>query len=366
MITETTLGPKYRHIQESLINRIEQGEFLPGTRIPTEDELIKVSKTTVRRAISDLVYAGRLSREQGRGTFVIDRESLVAKRRKNIGLVFMNIYDPHQPYLSKIIHVASLEANNIGHNVQILTTPAKDLSHKESSFLMDTIIERHIDGLILASRMKLEDILILKKEHIPFIYVNNDVPDPDVVCIFSNHFISSYEISKHLIELGHKRIALITDTIGIGSAHLILSTYRFVHQKYNLEVNEAFIKQGELSCDTGEKIMKELLVLPERPTAVFAWDDVIAMGVIRAIWDAGLKVPEDIAVVGQGNLELPVGISLTSVDNKSAEIGRLAVQILIKMIDKEYSGPHKIITKPELIIRESTVGRGASYEKIVS
>ncbi len=360
MVTGTTLSPKYHHIKDTLINRIKQGEFLPGTQIPTEEDLIKefnVSKTTVRKAISDLVYAGRLSREQGRGTFVIDsriERSESARKRKDIGIVFMDIYNPHHPYLAKILRGATLECNNLKNNLQILATPAGDLNHKDSSFLMHTIVERHIDGLVLASRMSLEDILILKKEHIPFVYVGNDVPDPDVHCIFTDPFISTYLETEHLIKLGHKRISIITSPLNAGSGLSILSTFRFVQENHNLQINEEFIKQGELGRETGKRIMNELLSLSERPTALIAGDDLTAIGAIEAIWNADLRVPEDIAVIGGGNMESPVGISLTTVDHSLEEAGKLAVQMLGKLLNKEYIGPSKVIMKPELIIREST------------
>ncbi len=361
MLTDTVVRPKYHHIKDTLLNRIKQGEFLPGTQIPTEEDLIKefqVSKTTVRKAISDLVYAGRLNREQGRGTFVIDsriERNESANKRKDIGIVFMDIYNPHHPYLAKILRGATLECNNLKNNLQILATPAEDLNHKDSSFLMHTIVERHIDGLVLASRMTLEDILILKKEHVPFIYVGNDVPDPEVHCIFSDPFISTYMATEHLIKLGHKKIAIITSPLNAGSALSILSTFRFVHENHKLQVNNELIKQGELGRETGKRIMDELLLLSEKPTALIAGDDITAIGAIEAIWEAGLKVPEDVAVIGGGNMESPMGILLTTVDHRLEEAGKLAAQVLAKLLNKEYSGPPKIIMKPELIIRESTI-----------
>ncbi len=358
---------KYQSVRHDIVQRIRKGVYAVGSRIPTEDELIasySVSKGTVRRAVSDLVHEGMLRREQGRGTFVVDTRPARATARRNVGVVFLNIHDIHHPYLAAILAGVSQACNERNHNLQLLAAPRETLHHEEHGFLMDTIDERHIDGLVLASDMPLDDIVLLKNQGIPFVSIGNIIPDSEVHFVTGDPFGSICAATEHLVETGHTKIGMISSPHA-NSEVMSLSAFRYVHKKHGLDVNMDYVRHGKLGRELGKSVTRELLALPDRPTAVMAEDDGTAWGVIEAVWEAGLEVPADVAVVGGGNWSSHFSVPLTTIDHRLSDCSKSAIEMLTRMMDGERIEEPHLVLEPRLIVRDSTVSRKAERSEAV-
>ncbi len=360
-------GVKYQSVRQDIVERIRKGVYAVGAQIPTEDELIEsysVSKGTVRRAVSDLVYEGMLRREQGRGTFVVDSRQSRPTARRNIGVVFLNIHDIHHPYLAAILGGVSQACNERSHNLQLLAAPRETLHHEENGFLVDTIDERHIDGLVLASDMPLDDIMLLKNEGIPFVSIGNIIPDAEVHFVTGDPFQSVCQAMEHLFQAGRRKIAMISSPHA-NSEVMSLSAFRYVHKEHGLDVNMDHIRHGKLGRELGKSVTRELLALPDRPTAVMAEDDGTAWGVIEAVWEAGLEVPADVAVVGGGNWSSHFSLPLTTIDLRLGDCSRAAIEMLTRMMDGEKIEEPHVVLETRLIVRDSTVVKKAEPSEAV-
>jgi LacI family transcriptional regulator len=160
--------------------------------------------------------------------------------------------------------------------------------------------------------------------------------------------------TQHLVDLGHRRIGYINGMEDWIEAQNRLAGYRDILMEHGLPVDEALIKHGDWGVDSGYEAARELLALRERPTAIFAANDIMALGAIYAIQKAGLEVPADVAVIGYDDRDFAAWVrpALTTVRMPSYEMGQAAALLLLKQIAGEE--PEDVTQIPgELIIRES-------------
>jgi LacI family transcriptional regulator len=166
--------------------------------------------------------------------------------------------------------------------------------------------------------------------------------------------------TKHLIEIGRRRIAHI-GTPNISPALGRLEGYRRALRQYGIRVPAGYVlirPHGDDAGDaTGYDVMKKLLSLRPLPDAVFCHNDPTALGAMKAILDAGLKIPEDIAIVGCGNVKYSdcLRVPLTTIDQDCEAIGERAAKLALKLLDsKALPRPKTILLKPRLVVRDST------------
>jgi DNA-binding LacI/PurR family transcriptional regulator len=169
---------------------------------------------------------------------------------------------------------------------------------------------------------------------------------------------------NHLLDIGHRRIALIggdtDDPMRFTPPHHRLTGYHEALQAAGAELDESLERLGYFTVEGGETAMVELLALPERPTAVFAESDEMAYGAMRAIRRAGLRVPQDVAVIGFDDHATADLLDLTTIRQPVAEQGaELARAVLASLVDLRE--PRDIVLKTELVVRGSTVADASVY-----
>jgi LacI family transcriptional regulator len=166
---------------------------------------------------------------------------------------------------------------------------------------------------------------------------------------------AAMEAARHLIQIGRRRIAHISGQLTIQDGADRMKGFRMAVEEAGL-LDEALIKPGLFSANAGYSRMQELL--PLCPDAVFCGGDTAALGAIRAIKDAGLKVPDDIAVIGFDDLDVATQITpaLTTIRHRVIEVGSTAARLLIDLLDGRLGHPHHIVMPTELIVRGSTGG----------
>lgn len=217
------------------------------------------------------------------------------------------------------------------------------------------IREQQVDGLIL-SGPRLDDPLLpqLQEERFPLILHGRlsgfDIPQVDV----DNH-AGGFQATSHLISLGHRRIAFISNApLSYSGAQERFRGYNDALVDHNLPLDGSLVRTAAFLPETGREAMEELLNLPERPTAVFVASDVVALGAMGAIRAAGLRIPDDIAVVGFDDIFLAAHSTppLTTVRVPAYGLGWTSADVLISLIEDE-DEVSSILLETELVIRES-------------
>ncbi|MFM5205568.1 substrate-binding domain-containing protein, partial [Aeromonas veronii] len=162
-----------------------------------------------------------------------------------------------------------------------------------------------------------------------------------------------------LLELGHTAIGCITGPHSRAPANQRQAGFEQALQEAGLTLNPDWIQEGDFDCASGHQAMTRLLALPERPTALFVCNDMMAMGAISAAHQTGLVIPRDISIVGYDNVALAEFMSppLTTVNQPKEELGRLAVTRLLARINGEAVENHLITVDPDLVIRQSCAPR---------
>lgn len=227
--------------------------------------------------------------------------------------------------------------------------------------------ERMIDGMLyIGSTLNDKYLIDLEKEKLPVVLAGSYFPEgkgPQLSYVIGDNKKGGYLATKHLIKLGHKRIALITGNFRIISAYDRYLGYKQALQEAGIKFDRDLVVKADFDEQTGYRAMKKLLMLKNKPTAVFAGNDMMAVGAIKAITDSGLKVPDDIAVVGMDNVKflLSTGTRLTTVDYNMYKIGVVSCEKLIQMLKKqtvEYTGT---VLPVKLIIRDTCGANQKSY-----
>lgn len=213
-----------------------------------------------------------------------------------------------------------------------------------------------LDGVIVSSALIDDPILhALYESKMPFVLVGRH-PVLDVNYVDVDNIGGAREATLHLIRLGHKRIATITGPLNMIAGSDRLQGYRHALEMRNLPYDEALVAEGDFTEEGGYAAMLQLL--PKRPTAVFVASDMMAVGALRAISQAGLRVPEDIALVGYDDIPVAVRITppLTTVRQPINRLGEEAVRILLDVLNSNgqvSAHRHRVLLPVELVIRAS-------------
>ncbi|MBD3289199.1 substrate-binding domain-containing protein [candidate division KSB1 bacterium] len=350
--------PFYLQIIDDIKMKISSGQLKIGEKIGSQQELSRaydVSLITIKKAIAELINQNVLFSRVGKGTYVANRPSTIdLSRHKTIGVV---LSDLKNPFFSLIINSIEAKASEFGYN--ILLSNSADHADKE-----DTVI-RHflsigVDGLIIASLSHMyrasSTIRELKNDDFPFIMVSY-IEDKDVYFVGTDHEKGAYMATEHLIQAGYNQVGYISGEEGNLLGKLREKGYLRAMKKYDKEINQNFIfrsTSGAKDYESGYEIGARFCRLEKRPDAIFAYKDLAALGFEQAVLEHGMKIPQDVAIVGYDNIESTeyAPVPLTTISQPTDEIGKLTTELLIQKIQGNEIQFHTIL-KPELIIRKS-------------
>jgi LacI family transcriptional regulator len=285
--------------------------------------------------------------------------ALVTGRSNMIGLV---VPDLVHSFYSEIGNGLGGILRKAGYNL-VISSSEED--QEIEGQVIDQLIARRVDCLVIASaNWTAAALKRIVEANIPYVLIDRRVPGIDANFVGGDDELIGVIATEHLIEVGCKTIAHIGGS-KVSPARGRLEGYKKTLAKYRLALGPEYIVMhdtlDEAAHEVGYESAMTLLKLKPRPDGIFCFSDPLAIGTMRAILDAGLRVPEDVALVGCGNLHYDVflRIPLTSVDQQSFAIGERAATLAIAMIDAESQGGPKpkarsILLQPKLIIREST------------
>jgi DNA-binding LacI/PurR family transcriptional regulator len=275
-------------------------------------------------------------------------KSLRKSRSMSVGVIVPDLSDGYFPVVMNAIEAHLLKSHYFYVTASHYRRP--DLVEEYSRRLL----ERAVDGLLLL------DTPTEIHVPVPAVAVSSHVPAPGVTNIVLDHDLAARLALEHLRGLGHERIAFMQGAPGITDAKYRWRSIETVAAEMGIEIApERCMQLQEVSQtpETGHSLMRELLVRNRDFTAVFCFNDITALGAIRALCDARLRVPEDISVVGFDDIITAAFSqpSLTTVKQPLRQMGLKAAQVLLDRIaSPEQEWPEEIMMEPELIVREST------------
>ncbi|WP_104110788.1 MULTISPECIES: LacI family DNA-binding transcriptional regulator [unclassified Arthrobacter] len=231
-------------------------------------------------------------------------------------------------------------------------------SHRPSKEWLDSIMARRSIGVVLVlSGLDESQRHQLDARSIPYVVIDaHGDPGLGVPTVGSNNWNGGLVATRHLISLGHKRIAVISGPSDVMCSRARVDGYRSAHDEAGLECDPALIRWGDFEKKAGYEHALELLQGPNRPTAIFAGSDYQALGVMRAARELGLLIPRDLSIVGYDDLPVTAWLTppLTTVNQPLAKMAALATQMLISIARGETLASSRVELGIELIVREST------------
>jgi DNA-binding LacI/PurR family transcriptional regulator len=304
----------------------------------------EATRQRVQQAIDELGYTPNLSARH--------------LRRGRTGLIALAIPELNNPYFAELAGAAMREAAGLGYTLVMEDTAGdrdKELSLTEGS--------RHIiDGLIFSPVQIGREEVLARTSTTPLVLIGEGVSDVPHDHIAIDNIAASHVAVQHLVSLGRRRIAFIgaPQDINRQSAHLRLRGYREAVVAAGLPYEPSLVAGTTLFGRLdGLLAMRQLLALDRPPDAVFAYNDLTAIGALRAVGEAGLRVPEDVAVIGIDDIEEGRFCSptLTTISPDKEHIGRFAVRALVARIEGKPVDPPRDVQPPfRLVTRESTLG----------
>jgi DNA-binding LacI/PurR family transcriptional regulator len=319
--------------------------------------LAKVSHSTVSRALSSsqLVNAKtaerirRIAQEAGYCPSAAAR-SLVTSRTRTVGVVVTDIADP---FAAEVVR--GIEDTAAEHSYSIFLANSNADPDREMK-VVRSFEERRVDGIIVtSSRVGSVYGASVSQTDVPIVLVNNQHPSDFLYSVTIANSEASQVATRHLIELGHRRIAYIGDRFGRQSDTERFAGYRAALDDADVAFRPEYVVHGDGKAGGGEEAMRRLLDLEERPTAVFCYNDITALGAMTAIRSRGLRIPRDVSVVGFDDLFFAeyTNPPLTTIRQPVREMGRQAIQTVIGLVAGSVS-TRTIKAHGELIVRRST------------
>jgi LacI family transcriptional regulator len=340
---------------------------MPGRRVTSHDvaKLAGVSRTTVSFVLNG-VSGISLSESTRQRVFDAARElnyypdsvarKLVSGRSHTLGLVLRQ--SPEQVFTDAFLLQVILGLSQAAafQGFHILLNPLEPDDHTGYARL---IHEKHVDGILLSGpRQDDHDLLKLYRDGVP-IMLMGQLPGTDIPFVDVHAVNGAATAVGHLIALGHRRIGLITNApLDYTSAQHRKLGYRQAVEEAGLAYDEALVRMGNFTPASGLEAMKELLQIAPRLTAVFVASDVVAVGAMRAIERAGLRIPQDVAVAGFDDVPLADFFTppLTTIRLPAYGLGWAAGERLALIIQGENLEQPGLLLATELIVRESSGG----------
>jgi len=277
--------------------------------------------------------------------------SLRQGKTNTLGLV---LPDSANPFFAEISRSIEDEAFKKGYSVFLCNT---ERDTQRELFYVDVLANRQVDGIIFVAAGDQPDSLdFLLHRNMPVVMIDRNLSNVEVDAVLTDNQLGGFLATRHLLELGHKRIACIAGPSSITPSAERIIGYRRALEEAGISYDEKLVLPGDYHAQSGLEITNSILSMNPRPTAIFALNDLMALGALRAAAEAGCSVPEDVAVVGYDDLEIAhfSNPPLTTIAQPKKEIGVQAVHLLVDRMAQKDRPPSRLILPPELIVRRST------------
>ena len=320
-----------------------------------------VAPITVSRCINNSGYCSSEARARIETAiaelgFVPNRlaTGLRSKRTHTLALVLTDITNPFFTTIARGVEDIASEA---GYTVIFCNT---DESGPKEQMYLRMLLEKRVDGVLLVPVLSgLDSVNLIKKQDTSVVIIDRRLPDLQADTVRCDSEGGAHDLTQLLLSLGHRDIALLNGPRGVSTAEDRLAGYRRAMAEFGIPQNDEREFYGAFVQESGFEMAHHAMQKANKPTAVFAANNFIAIGVLKAFQEMGLRVPEDVAVVGFDDLP-PALITfpfLTVAAQPAYEMGKKATEILLKRLDGELSGDFQEIVLPAFIVTRQSSGR---------
>lgn len=280
--------------------------------------------------------------------------SLKVNTTKSIGMI---ITTSEAPFFAEIVLAVEEYCYRQGYSLFLCNTqnnPEKIQNH------LDMLIKKRVDGvLVMCTEYTENSLTLFNGTNIPMVIMDWGRHDEKSDRILDNSFEGGYLATKHLIDNGHKEIGVIAGNLEKTTARDRFNGFLEAMKEANLPVRQEWITEGDFEPEDGYECMNNLFRLEKLPTAIFCFNDVMALGAISAITERGLSVPNDISIIGYDNIHSSrfYAPPLTTIHQSKSRLGTQALNLLLERIQKEekVSEPQILEFHPELVPRKSVL-----------
>jgi len=323
--------------KEANVSRATVSHVINNTRFVSEE-----TRQRVEQAINELGYRPN----------VLAR-SLRLGETLTLGLILPDSSNTFFAEIGRSIETAAFES---GYNVIFCNS---DEDPDKESLYIDILTKKQVDGIILVPTCRHCDaIQSLKKLQIPIVLVDRELTDLTLDTVLVDNLMGGLIATRYLVSLGHQRIACIAGPSSTNPSAQRLQGYQQALKEAGIPFDESLVRIGEFSALSGWSMGNDLLSMAEPPTAIFACNDMMAIGLLRAAHEKGVRVPNDMALIGFDDIE-PVSFTnppLTTIAQPKIEMSNKATQLLIQRIKNPQRDHQYEILPVSLVVRGSCVG----------
>lgn len=295
-------------------------------------------------------------RELGYRPSKVARQLSTGVQHRNIGAIMPFIAQPSYVERLRGMQLALNHQGN-GFNLVLYSVSEPD---RFGELLVEIVEQAAVDGLLIVTLDVSDEAKeLLAQASVPFVTLSDfNGGEPHVIS--QDNVLGGYLATRHLLELGHRRIAYVGDTFTNSygfpakASELRYKGYLSALKEYEQPPHPNYLKLGEHGEETAYRLTQELLALPNPPTAVFVMSDLQAVGCLRAILEANLRVPDDISVIGFDDVQFSRYVGLTTIRQHLEQSGYLGMQLLLEM----FASPERVMPRAlpplELVVRSTT------------
>lgn len=325
-------------------------------RIADVAKMANVSTATVSRVITN---AGTVKRETADKVLEAIKKlnyqpNMLARhlRRSETNTILVVVPDITNTFFSNVLR--GIESVSIEYGYQVLLCDAQNLIERESSFFSN-LGQKKADGMILLTARSDQKILEELSEDHPVVLACEYYEGSKLPTVSIDNISSARKATEYLISLKHKRIGHISGPMNVVVGRDRLKGFHQAMAQHGLSVDSLLVQEGNFSYESGFNLMMKFLALDHPPTAVFAGNDEMAMGAVKAAKAKGFSVPEDLSVVGFDDIKFASIFepALTTIAQPAFEMGEKAMQLLLKILNNEELEKNQFMLADKLIVRDS-------------
>jgi LacI family transcriptional regulator len=276
---------------------------------------------------------------------------LASKKTTTVGVIIPDISNPTVAEVARGIEDI---ANMYHYNIILCNA---DRRKEKEIRVINTLLEKQVDGLLFMGGKVTDDHLkAFQSSTVPIVLCATSDEKRSVPSVDIDHELAAYDAVRALIERGHREIGMISGTLeDLTQNFMRFQGYRRALEEAGLEFREEYVRIGNSRYESGIEVMNYFLQLPDRPTAILAANDEMAIGAIHTMQDNGLSVPGDISIIGIDNVRIAsmVRPRLTTVAQPMYDIGAVSMRLLTKLMKNEHVEEPRVILPHELILRDS-------------
>lgn len=314
--------------------------------LSSPERVSEATRERVRLAVREIGY----TINQAARTLRMQRAKTILTAMPGIG----------NPFYSTVLEAVVAEANSRGYGVLV----ASHLGDDPARWLSDYLLSNRADGLLL-----FDGSLDTRRLHaivgdgatLPLIAAYDELPDPQINSVITDNLQAAERAVKHLCDYGHRQIGHVSGPSRNSLPHERLVGYRKAMFEHRLAVRDDWIFAGDHTMESGQAAGEHFAGLEELPTAVFAANDEMAIGLIATLRRHGIECPRDISIIGFDDISVSqhYAPALTTMRQPREQLGRIATEALLGILEgkRTETGPIRIVLQSELVIRESTARR---------